>query len=212
MRNNKSYFQLVPKSYQNLRIPVDTFYLTNTATPTSNNFSTCNVQTLRSVSNWSAGISKTETSIHSAMKHLIRTSKHYIYIENQFFISLIDDNLSVKNEIALCIYDRIVRAVNEKENFKVYVFLPLIPGYEGEYGKLKSSGVLLHTITHYNNATINGLIKKLSDASIDPLNYIFFFGLRTWSELNNRLITEIIYVSYLNMKNELLIFFNNHNY
>lgn len=153
----------------------------------------CNVQTLRSVSAWSAGVAKTESSIHKAMIHLIRTSKHYIYIENQFFISAMDD-LPVRNEIANCLYERILRAANEKENFKVYVFLPLIPGYEGEYGKLKSSGVLLHTITHYNNATINGLFKKLTDSSIDPFNYIFFFGLRTWSELNEKPITEIIYV------------------
>ena len=74
----------------------------------------------------------------------------------------------------------------------MYVFLPLIPGYAGEYGR--SSGILLHTITHYNNASINGLIKKLADSSIDALNYIFFFGLRTWSELNSNLITELIYV------------------
>ena len=77
-------------------------------------------------------------------------------------------------------------------HFQVYIFLPLIPGYAGEYGR--SSGVLLHTITHYNNTSINGLIKKLADSSIDALNYIFFFGLRTWSELNNSLITELIYV------------------
>ena len=182
VRHNKNYVILVPKAYTNYTIPRNLI----------TNCSTCNVQTLRSVSTWSAGISKTESSVHEAMKHLIKTAENYIYIENQFFISLIDDYSTVRNEIAACLYERIFRAHKAKENFKIYVFLPLIPGYEGEYGK--SSGVLLHTITHYNNASINCLIKKLSDASIDALNYICFFSLRTWSELNNKLITELIYV------------------
>ena len=77
-------------------------------------------------------------------------------------------------------------------SFKVYIFLPLIPGYEGQYGK--PSGVLLHAITHFNNASINGLIKKLTDSYIDASTYLCFFGLRTWGELNNRLVTELIYV------------------
>ena len=182
VRNDKSYVLLLPKAYKTYTIPRHILA----------NSSACNVQTLRSVSNWSAGVSRTESSIHEAMKHLIKTAKHYIYIENQFFISQTDENSSVRNEIALCLYERIVRAHAEHENFKVYIFLPLIPGYEGEYGK--SSCVLLHTITHYNNASINGLIKKLTESSIEALNYIFFFSLRTWAELNNKLITEIIYV------------------
>lgn len=223
MRNNKSYFHLVPKSYQNIQIANDLWPSTTGSSSLHKHFklSTCNVQTLRSVSSWSAGTSRTESSIHAAMKHLIRTAKHYIYIENQFFISFtnnnnnnininannssnscsgdttnnnMNENQPVKNEIAQCLYNRIVKASQEKENFKVYIFLPLIPGYEGEYGKLKSSGVLLHTITHYNNQSINMLIKKLADQSIDPFNYIFFFGLRTWAELSQRLITELIYV------------------
>lgn len=182
VRNNKKYPFLLPKTYKEYSI----------SRFNTNSYSCCNVQVLRSVANWSAGISKTESSIHEAMKHLIKTSKHYIYIENQFFISNIDDNSVVKNEIAQCIYERIVQAWVKKENFKVYIFLPLIPGYEGQYGK--PSGVLLHAITHFNNASINGLIRKLTDSLIDSSNYLCFFGLRTWGELNNRLVTELIYV------------------
>jgi phospholipase D1/2 len=183
VRNNKKYPFLLPKTYKDYSIPRFNF---------NSNYSNCNVQVLRSVANWSAGVSKTENSIHEAMKHLINTSKHYIYIENQFFISNIDDNSVVKNEIAQCLYERIMRAWHKKENFKVYIFLPLIPGYEGQYGK--PSGVLLHAITHFNNASINGLIRKLTDSLIDPSTYLCFFGLRTWGEMNGRLVTELIYV------------------
>lgn len=190
VKKDASYVQLVPKAYKSYTIPRHIVQ----------GSSRCNVQALRSVSKWSAGIVKTESSIHMAMLHLIRSAKHYIYIENQFFISQVESdggnsgnaNKIVKNEIAQCLYERIVKAHEDQENFKVYVFMPLIPGYAGEYGK--SSGILLHTITHYNNTSINSLIKKLADSSIDALNYICFFGLRTWSELNNSLMTELIYV------------------
>jgi phospholipase D1/2 len=184
VKNNHSYPLLMPKSYESYSIPRVIL----------NNFSLCNVQVLRSVSTWSAGINRTEKSIHEAMKHLIRTAKHYIYIENQFFISNIDEhpNSLIRNEIVSCLFERIFTAAKLRENFKVYVFLPLMPGYEGEYGK--ASAVTLHSITHFNNSSINGLIKKLSDSGIEALNYICFFSLRTWSELNGKLITEMIYI------------------
>ncbi len=42
--------------------------------------------------------------------------------------------------------------------------------------------------------SINRLYKKLSDAQINPRDYICFFSLRTWSILNGKLVTELIYV------------------
>jgi phospholipase D1/2 len=157
------------------------------------------------VGRWSAGLAHTESSVHAAMLHMVRTARHYVYIENQFFISRVAASAdapdghsggggggTVKNGLAQCLYERIVRAHRARENFKCYVFLPLIPGYAGEYGK--SSGVLLHTITHHNNASVNGLLRMLADAGIEPLNYIFFFSLRTWAPLNDSLVTELIYV------------------
>ena len=136
------------------------------------------------------------------MKHLIRTSQHYVYIENQFFISNVQEpgsqaaNSSViRNEIDACLVKRIVTAHRNKQNFKCYVVLPLMPGYEGEYGK--ASSVTLHSITHFNNGTINGLIKMLSDAQIEALNYICFFGLRTWAELNGKRINIFLIFTFL---------------
>lgn len=41
---------------------------------------------VRSVGRWSAG-TKTESSTHQAYCDLIQDSKHFIYIENQFFCS-----------------------------------------------------------------------------------------------------------------------------
>lgn len=44
-------------------------------------------QIIRSASEWSTGITKEEKSIKNAYCSLIKESKRYIYIENQFFIS-----------------------------------------------------------------------------------------------------------------------------
>lgn len=156
----------MPKSYQQSSFLYPPGFI-------SKCMSGCRVQVLRSVSAWSSGQSRTESSIHAAMKHLIMNAESYIYIENQFFVSLMEESSGVQNGIAQCLFERIMAANKSKNAFKCYILVPLIPGYEGEYGR--SSGVLLHAITHYNNASINGLIKRLSENGIEALNYICFF-------------------------------------
>ena len=56
-------------------------------------------QMVRSVGEWSIGCapSSTEPSIQLAYIELISNAKHYIYIENQFFISSYADPNVVKN-------------------------------------------------------------------------------------------------------------------
>ncbi len=48
--------------------------------------------------------------------------------QNQFFISIADDS-TIKNGIAEALYRRIIRANINKEKFRVYVVLPLLPGF-----------------------------------------------------------------------------------
>lgn len=87
-------------------------------------------QVLRSAANWSTGFLEAdiyEESIHEAYVEKISQAQHYIYIENQFFISLgfpdtgetflsyesvnFHEHFSVvKNQIAESLYKRIVRA------------------------------------------------------------------------------------------------------
>uniref|UniRef100_A0A8C1I673 Phospholipase n=1 Tax=Cyprinus carpio TaxID=7962 RepID=A0A8C1I673_CYPCA len=89
------------------------------------------VQVLRSAADWSAGIKHHEESIHNAYIQVIAKSKHFIYIENQFFISCAD-NKHVYNKIGDAIIERIIRAHKEKKPFRVYVVTPLLPGFEGD--------------------------------------------------------------------------------
>jgi len=68
---------------------------------------------LRSISAWSAGLQDPEVweeSIHEAYVTTISKSQYYVYIENQFFISLARQNQFVKNQIGEALYKRIMRA------------------------------------------------------------------------------------------------------
>ena len=78
----------------------------------------------------------------------------YIYIENQFFITLATlERSSVKNRIGETLLKRILRAHREGSVFKVFVVMPLLPGFEGEVGG--PTGTALHAITHWNYSSIS---------------------------------------------------------
>ena len=95
---------------------------------------TCKCQIVRSASNWSLGLRNEleESSIHTAYVDMILNAKHFIYIENQFFISNSAGEQFVHNRIAQALISRIKTAAEKKEKFRVVVFLPLLPAFEGE--------------------------------------------------------------------------------
>ena len=89
---------------------------------------TCKCQMLRSSSSWSLGLKEAnyEESIHIAYVQLINQANHFIYIENQFFISSLAGK-PVKNIIGETLVSRIKKAAKNKEKFKVIVVMPLLP-------------------------------------------------------------------------------------
>ena len=115
------------------------------------------IQALRSVSAWSIGKNMTERSILEGYFKLIDNSKHYIYIENQFFItrtytqeerrnSEFSINRLVQNQIGLHIKERIAKAFEAKEIFKVFICIPLLPGFSGTPGESSTmNGMLKYT-------------------------------------------------------------------
>uniref|UniRef100_A0A8C5KRK9 Phospholipase n=1 Tax=Jaculus jaculus TaxID=51337 RepID=A0A8C5KRK9_JACJA len=154
------------------------------------------VQLLRSAADWSAGIKYHEESIHAAYVSVIENSKHYIYIENQFFISCADDKV-VFNKIGDTIAQRILKAHREGQRYRVYVVIPLLPGFEGDIST--GGGNALRAIMHFNYRTMcrgeNSILGQLkSELGNQWINYISFCGLRTHAELEGNLVTELIYV------------------
>ena len=61
----------------------------------------------------------------NAYVSLIENAKEFIYIENQFFIS-------VENPIAIAIKDRIERAYQKGTKFRVVIVIPALPGFDGQ--------------------------------------------------------------------------------
>ncbi len=62
---------------------------------------------------------------------LINESNHYIYIENQFFISATKEGGAVVNVIAKALVNRIVQAAKSATKFKVVIVIPEVPGFAG---------------------------------------------------------------------------------
>lgn len=190
-RDNVLYPYLIPKSYgdiivmeQLLNVPLQRV----------------SCQVIRSVSSWNCGFIESEVveqSIHEAYIQTITSAEHYVYIENQFFITLEQGNPIVKNQVGEALYNRILRAHKQHKVFRVYVVMPLLPGFEGDVGG--TTGNSLRAITHWNYASISrgksSIIQRLKAAGIeDTSQYISFHSLRTHSMLDSSPVTELIYV------------------
>lgn len=83
----------------------------------------------------------------------ISKAKHFIYIENQFFskyfrclnlgdgvfswlllllVSATQQDKLLRNKIAQAMVERIKRAHQAGEKFKIFILIPLIPAFEGD--------------------------------------------------------------------------------
>ncbi|XP_068187570.1 phospholipase D2 [Antennarius striatus] len=151
------------------------------------------VQVLRSADRWSTGTC--ESSIHNAYVHVIKNSEHFIYIENQFFISCADGK-NVHNGIGDAIVERILRAHKEQKKYRVFVVIPLLPGFEGDI--TAGGGNAIQAILHFTYRTLcrgeHSILHRLKDIEDRWNDYITFCGLRTHSQLSQSHVTELIYV------------------
>ncbi len=90
---------------------------------------TCEVQICRSAGPWSLGTSnKVEHSIQNAYLKAIQMSDHFVYIENQFFItSTVMEGNKIENKIGEALVSRIIRAHREGTPWRAVIVIPLIP-------------------------------------------------------------------------------------
>ena len=161
--------------------------------------SRCKIQVIRSVGQWSAGTTQPEErSIHSAYCSLIEKAEHFVYIENQFFISGLDGDETIYNRVLQALYTRIMRAHTEGQCFRVIVVMPLLPGFQG--GVDDSGAASVRFIMHWQFRTIcrgkYSLLQKLRD-SLGYLadDYVSFHGLRNYGRLEDGpLATSQVYV------------------
>lgn len=157
---------------------------------------TCRCQLTRSSANWSTGLAPDhiEMSIQNAYIQSIQSAEHFIYIENQFFMSSTADEKILKNQIVQTLVYKIIEMHKKKKPFKVVIVLPLCPGFEGDV----RTAPVLRIQMFWQYMTIsrgeNSLFVQLENAGVEPDDYIHFFGLRNHALLNGNPVQEIIYI------------------
>jgi phospholipase D1/2 len=104
---------------------------------------TCELQICRSVGPWSMGtLGHVECSIQTAYVKAIQRSEHFVYIENQFFItSTVIQETRIENKIGDALVDRIIQAHKDKKPWRCCVLIPLLPGFTSPVDHGEASAV-----------------------------------------------------------------------
>ncbi|KAK0388300.1 hypothetical protein NLU13_4545 [Sarocladium strictum] len=159
---------------------------------------TCEVQILRSATTWSLGIDSTEMSIQTAYVKMIEDSDHFVYMENQFFITSTDvNNTKITNRIGDALVDRIIRAHQNDEDWRCVIVIPLMPGFQNTVDSSGGTSVRLILMCQYRSICRGeqSIFGRLRALGIEPEEYIQFFSLRQWGILGSgALVTEQLYI------------------
>ncbi|KAI7827642.1 hypothetical protein BC939DRAFT_85921 [Gamsiella multidivaricata] len=153
------------------------------------------VQILRSSTLWSQGVDL-ERSIQDAYLANIEKAEHFIYIENQFFVTLAAENghPDLKNTIGIALVNRILRAHSEGKKFRVIVVMPLMPAFEADI--MSSEAGTLRKVMHFQYVSIcrggNSVLERLEANGIRPDQYIGFYGLRSFDRIKHGKFDAIV--------------------
>ena len=143
-------------------------------------------QIVRSCTQWSHGV-KTEHSIANAYIGIIHDSQHFVYIENQFFITATTHaQKPVMNKIGAALVERILRAARAGERYKVVVVMPAIPAFAGDLRDDSSLGTRAIMEYQYNSINRGGhsIMESIQAEGFEPTEYIRFYNLRNYDRLN----------------------------
>ncbi|KAF2450253.1 phospholipase D/nuclease [Karstenula rhodostoma CBS 690.94] len=151
------------------------------------NRGTVHAQIVRSSADWSSGILPAEHSIQTSYCDLIRQAEHYVYIENQFFITATGEQQSpIHNQIGRAIVEAVVRAGKEGRKFRVIIVIPAIPGFAGDLREDAATGT--RAIMDYQYKSIcrgeHSIFEQVKAQGVNPDEHIFLFNLRSYDRLN----------------------------
>lgn len=122
----------------------------------------------------------------------------YAILENQFFVtSTKSGNTVIENGIGEAIVNRIIEARNRNEKWKAIIIIPLVPGFPANIDENEARTVRLIMQCQYLSISRgpNSIFAKLHAAGITSTHeYINFYGLRNWAELNGQYVTEQVYI------------------
>ncbi|KAG6038737.1 hypothetical protein E4U41_003764 [Claviceps citrina] len=150
------------------------------------NRGTVRAQLVRSSADWSSGILR-DHSIQNAYCEVIRKAEHFVYIENQFFITATGNQQApIQNTIGKAMVEAVVRAAQEGRKFRIIVIIPAIPGFAGDLRESDADGT--RAIMDYQYKSIcrgeHSIFGQIQKQGVDPAQYIFFFNLRSYDRLN----------------------------
>ncbi|KAJ5563501.1 Phospholipase D/Transphosphatidylase [Penicillium sp. DV-2018c] len=144
-------------------------------------------QIVRSCAKWSNG-TQVEHSIADAYCAIIRNSEHFVYIENQFFITATGDSQRpVKNKIGAAIVERILRAARAGQKYKIIVVIPSVPCFAGDLRDDETLGTRAIMEFQYNSINRGGhsIMELIAKEGYNPMEYIRFYNLRNYDRINN---------------------------
>ena len=128
-------------------------------------------------------------SIANAYIDIIRNSQHFVYIENQFFITAVNDEQKkpIKNRIGGAIVERIVRAARNGEKYKMIIAIPAIPAFAGDLktdDALSTRAIMEFQYNSINRGNGASIMEQIAKAGVDPMEYIRFYNLRNYDRIN----------------------------
>lgn len=148
---------------------------------------TTSCQFVRSVTAWSNG-KPLEHSVYEAYISIIEKSEHFVYLEQQFFITATGTWMgTVWNRVGEAIVQRVLRAAKEKQRYKVFVVMPSVPAFPGDLQAL-INGHPPRAIMKLQYKSISrggwSIMDKIRQAGLDPSEYVRFYNLRTYDRIN----------------------------
>lgn len=161
---------------------------------------TCEVQILRSTCWWSIGTpDKTEHSIMNAYIKMIEQSDHFVYIENQFFISSCEvEGTRIENHIGDALVERIIRAAQKGESWRAVILIPLMPGFQNTVDSQDGTSVRLIMQCQFRSICRgdSSIFSRIRAVGVEPEDYISFYSLRSWGKIGptKQLVTEQLYI------------------
>lgn len=160
---------------------------------------TCEVQILRSACDWSLGLTSTEHSIMTAYCKMIEESDHFVYMENQFFITSTETmNVKIVNKIGDAIVERAIRAYRNNESWRCVILIPLMPGFQNTVDEPEGTSVRLIMQCQFRSICRgdDSIFGRLKSQGIDPEEFVQFYSLRTWGRIGPKkmVVTEQLYI------------------
>ena len=152
-----------------------------TPDPSTFTFATVECQAVRSMGEWSGGYRK-EHSYEDALVATVLGAESFLYIENQFFTSLLPGAGHMHNRVVLALLARLRRAIRGGEVFRVIVLIPAHPeGVLDSPNVLRTLDYEYETICRTERSLFGVLLAEFPDVSLRK--FIFFGSLRSWGRL-----------------------------